>query len=426
MKINIFGVSTVEDDEQRVSRYLVWATGVTVAVALIWAGNFELDEITKAQGRVIPASREQVIQSLDSGILNELLVREGDSVAAGQILLKIDDARSGPMFREARAKKVALAAQASRLRAEALSLPLEFPPEVMAQPALVKQERQAYTARRQALDQQVASVKNSLTANAASVKAVQASIAATGRELEMTRPLVAQGVISEVEVLRLQRQLADLQRQIADLARQQADLEGQIVERRNRYLTEANNELVKVGSELSQAGETADAREDAFRRTVVRSPVKGIVKNVQLTTVGAVIQPAQNILEIVPTEDEMLVEAYVKPAEVAFLKIGMPATVKLTAYDYNRYGGLQGTLEHLSPDTLKDERNRRSGNPVELEEGLYRIIVRIRDTDRMRHGMNLQPIPGMTAFVEIRTGSKTVLEYLFRPLQSVTQALRER
>ncbi len=183
MKINVFGVSTVEDDEQRVSRYLVWATGVTVAVALIWAGNFELDEITKAQGRVIPASREQVIQSLDSGVLNELLVREGDSVVAGQILLKIDDARSGPMFREARAKKVALAAQASRLRAEALSLPLEFPPEVMAQPELVKQERQAYMARRQALDQQVASVKNSLTANASSVKAVQASIAATGREL---------------------------------------------------------------------------------------------------------------------------------------------------------------------------------------------------------------------------------------------------
>lgn len=426
MKINVFGISTIEDDEQRTSRYLIWATGITVAVALIWAGNFELDEITKAQGRVIPASREQVIQSLDSGILDQLLVREGDIVDAGQILLRIDDARSGPVFREARAKKLALAAQASRLRAEVMSQPLEFPPEVLDQPALVRQERQAYAARRQALDQQVASLKNSLNANEASVRAVHESIAATKRELEMTRPLVAQGVISEVEVLRLQRQLADLQRQIADLARQRADLEGQIVERRNRYLTDANNELVKVGSELSQAGETADAREDAYRRTVVRSPVKGIVKNVQLTTVGAVIQAGQNILELVPTEDEMLVEGYVKPAEVAFLKIGMPATVKLTAYDYNRYGGLKGKLEHLSPDTLKDDRNRKPGTPVELDEGLYRILVRIEDTDRTRQGVNLRPIPGMTAFVEIRTGSKTVLEYLFRPLQSVTQALRER
>ena len=150
------------------------------------------------------------------------------------------------------------------------------------------------------------------------------------------------------------------------------------------------------------------------------------MKNVQVTTVGGVIQAGQPILEIVPTEDEMLVEAYIKPSEVAFLKIGQKAVVKLSSYDFNKYGGLDGVLEHLSPDTMRDEKQRKPGNPVELEEGLYRILVRIKDSNRERHGRLIQPSPGMTATVEIRTGHKTVLEYLFRPLQNVSQALRER
>jgi adhesin transport system membrane fusion protein len=220
--------------------------------------------------------------------------------------------------------------------------------------------------------------------------------------------------MSEVEVLRLRRQLSDLM--------------GQRAERKNRYITDANNELVRVNSELSQTKENALAREDAFRRTTLRSPMKGIVKNVQVTTVGGVIQAGQPILEIVPTEEEMLVEAYVKPADVAFLKIGQEAVVKLTAYDFNKYGGLQGILEHISPDTLRDEkeRARRPGTPIELEEGLYRILVRIQDKDRVRKGLRLDLTPGMTAAVEIRTGQKTVLEYIFRPLQNLSNAMRER
>ena len=415
-----------EEEERRASRWLLWATALTLAVALGWAASFELDEITRAQGRVIPASREQVVQSLDSGILRELLVREGDAVSAGQVLLRIDDARAGPLYREAREKALALAAVAARLRAEARGTALEFPPEVRAVPAVLARERQAYAARRQALDEQVRAISASLAASEGSVRAVQDSMLATRRELEMTQPLVRQGVISEVELLRLQRQEAELKRQLADLGRQQADLQGQIVERRNRYLTDASNELTRVESELAQTRENALAREDSLRRTVIRAPMKGIVKNVQITTVGGVIQPGQSILEIVPVQDEMLVEAYVRPTEVAFLKPGQAATVKLTAYDFNKYGGLDGVLEQVSPDTLKDERNRRPGSLPELEEGFYRILVRIRDGDRVRAGLTLEPLPGMTALVEIRTGHKTVLEYLFRPLQNVSQALRER
>jgi adhesin transport system membrane fusion protein len=415
-----------EDEERRASRWLLAATALTVVVGLAWAASFELDEITRAQGRVIPASREQVVQSLDAGVLRELLVREGDAVQQGQVLLRIDDARAGPVYREAREKAVALAAQAARLRAEAGGQALVFAAEVRGHRDVVERERRAYETRLQALEEQVRAIRVSLAATEASARAVQESMAATRRELEMTQPLVRQGVISEVELLRLQRQQAELNRQLADLGRQQADLQGQIVERRNRYRTDASQELSRVESELAQTRESAAARADTLSRTVIRAPMKGIVKNVQITTVGAVIQPGQVILEIVPVQDEMLVEAYVRPSEVAFLKPGQAATVKLSAYEFNKYGGLAGVIEHLSPDTLKDERNRRPGSLPELEEGYYRILVRIRETDPVRAGMKLEPLPGMTAVVEVRTGNKTVLEYLFRPLQNVSQALRER
>ena len=395
-----FGVTTVEDDERRASQLLVWATAATLLAALVWAGFFQLDEITRGQGKVIPSSREQVIQSLDSGVLAEMLVREGSLVEKDAVLLRIDDARSGAVYREAREKYLALLAQATRLRAEAYGGELQFPSELQVEPALVQQETQAFNARKRALNE--------------SIGALDISIGAVRRELSLTEPLVRQGVMSEVELLRLKRQLSDLM--------------GQRAERQNRYITDANNELVRVNSELSQTKENASAREDAFKRTTLRSPMKGIVKNVQVTTVGGVIQAGQPILEIVPTDDEMLVEAYVKPADVAFLKVGQEAVVKLSAYDFNKYGGLDGILEHISPDTLRDEkeRARRPGTPIELEEGLYRIQVRIKDRNRVRNGLRLELTAGMTASVEIRTGQKTVLEYIFRPLQSLSSALRER
>lgn len=393
-----FGMPTVEDDERQASKTLIWATAVTLVLGLGWASFFELDEITRGQGKVIPSSREQVIQSLDSGVMSEMFVREGSVVEKDQILLRIDDARSGAVYREAQEKFLALLALAARLKAEAYGTALVFPDELKSEPALMRQEMQAFNARKLALSE--------------SLRAVDASLASVTRELTITEPMVRQGVMSEVELLRLKRQ--------------QSELMGQRAERQNRYLTDANNELVRVSSELSQTKESATAREDAFRRTTIRSPMKGVVKNVQITTVGGVVQAGQSILEIVPTEDEMLVEAYVKPSEVAFLKVGQAAVVKLTAYDFNKYGGLDGVLEHLSPDTLRDEKQRKPGNPVELEEGLYRIIIRVKPSSELRNGLRLAPSPGMTASVEIRTGHKTVLEYIFRPLQNVSQALRER
>lgn len=391
---------SIEDDERRTSRYLIRTMALVLAVALLWAASFQLDEITRGTGKVIPSSREQVIQSLDTGVLAEMLVHEGDAVVKGQVLLRIDDARTGPMFREAREKWLALSAQAARLQAEAYGMPLRFPVHVQSQTDIVKRETQAFRARRQALNEQMAAMQQSLTQLSA--------------ELDLVAPLVAQGVMSQVELLRLKRQ--------------QADLQSTMAERRNRYLTEASNELVRVESDLAQTRENTLAREDALRKTVVRTPMDGIVKNVQYTTLGAVIQSGQSILEIVPVQDEMVVEAYVKPSEVAFLKVNQPAVVKLSAFDFNKYGGLQGVLEHISPDTLTgDGKGRAPGStPVNLEEGHYRILVRITDTQLHRHGMDMRASPGMSALVEIKTGQKTVLEYLLRPVQALTQALRER
>jgi adhesin transport system membrane fusion protein len=394
------GIKTTDDEERGASRYLVWATFFALAAVLTWAALFELDEITRAQGKVIPSSREQVIQSLDAGVLSKLMVREGDVVEKDQVLLHMDAARSGAVYREAREKYLALSATAARLKAEAYGTALVFPAELDEERDLVQQERLAYAARKNALEE--------------ALRAADISLAAVKRELALTEPLSREGLMSEVEILRLRRQ--------------QADLMGQRAERKNRYLTDANNELARVSSELSQTKENASAREDALRRTTISSPVKGIVKNIQVTTLGGVIQAGQPILEIVPTEDEMLVEAYVKPADVAFLKVGQKAVVKLSSYDFNKYGGLDGVLELLSPDTMKDDRQRKpnGSTPADMEEGFYRILVRIKDNNRVRKGIRLEPTPGMVSTVEIRTGQKTVLEYLFRPLQNVTQALSER
>ena len=392
--------ASIEDEERRTSRNLVRIMALVVVAALLWAATFDVDEITRGTGKVIPSSREQVIQSLDSGVLAELLVHEGDAVVKDQVLLRIDDARAGPVFREAREKWIALSAQAARLKAESYGAPLQFPEHVKNEPSVVQRETRAYHARKRALDEQMAAMHQSLKQ--------------LSKELDLTSPLVAQGVMSEVELLRLKRQYADMQSHMA--------------ERRNRYLTDASNEWVRVESELSQTRENTLAREDAFKKTVIRAPMDGIVKNVQQTTLGAVIQSGQSILEIVPVKDDMLVEAYVKPSEVAFLKVNQPAVVKLTAYDFNKYGGLEAVLDHISPDTLRDEnKQRKPGSaPVDLEEGYYRILVRIVDQRLDRHGMRMNATPGMTATVEIKTGQKTVLEYLLRPLQSLTQALRER
>ncbi|MEZ5659002.1 MAG: HlyD family type I secretion periplasmic adaptor subunit [Burkholderiaceae bacterium] len=366
-----------------------------------WAAMSELEEVTRGQGRVIPSSREQVIQSLDPGILTELLVREGDAVEKGQMLLRIDDTRASALYRELQAKTVALAASAERLRAEAYGGEPKFAAEVQAVPEVLRRERQAFLARRNALENSLAGLKR--------------GVALLDREIAITAPMVERGLVSEVELLRLQRQRNDTALQISD--------------RLDKFRADAAADLIKFESELAQTRETLTARADTFKRTEIHSPMKGTVKAIRVNTIGGVVQAGQEIMTIVPSEDTLVIEAFVRPADVAFLHPGQKAVVKLSAYDYAIYGGLEGTVENISPNTVRDERRADSivAAVTDESEAFYRVLVRTRDNALITpDGRQLPIIAGMTATVEMLTGRKTVLQYLVKPLNRAQEALRER
>jgi membrane fusion protein, adhesin transport system len=331
------------------------------------------------------------VQSLEGGIVAELMVKEGQSVEKGQALVRIDATKAQSAYTEGRTKVSALKAAAARLRAEARGTPLEFAPDVLKDAEVVKNERSTYTAKKTALDESVATLKSSQ--------------ALLKKELAITEPMVEKGLVAEVEVLRMRRQVFDL--------------ELQTQERVNKYRSEAAVELAKVESELGQSSGVLTARADQVKRTVIGASVRGTVKNIKINTVGGVVQPGQDIMEIVPTDDKLLVEAKIRPHDVAFLRPGLPATVKISAYDYAIYGGLQGTIELISPDTMREERKTE-------DDTYYRVLVRTDSSTMMAAGKELPIMPGMTATVEIKTGQKTVLDYLLKPIFKVREAMRER
>ncbi|MNM17108.1 Type I secretion system membrane fusion protein PrsE [compost metagenome] len=377
------------------SRLVLYMVVAVLGAGLIWASLARVEEITQGEAKIISKSREQVIQSLEGGILAEMNVREGDVVNAGQVLLKIDPTRANASYREALSKVISLKATLSRLRAEAYDQPLVFDAQVLAAPDEVANETRAFNARRRALVESVA--------------ALERSYSLSMREINLAEPLAAKGLLSDVELLRMRRQANDIK--------------SQIVERRNRYRADANSEIVKLEMELSQTNENLVGRADVVERTTVNAPVRGTVKNIRISTIGGVIQPGEHILEIVPLEEQLLVEGKIRPKDVAFLRPGLPATVKITAYDYAIYGGLTGTVEHISPDTLKDDQKAAAGR---ADDTYYRVLVLTEKSALQAGGKELPIIPGMVASVEIRTGEKTVLEYLLKPILKTREAFRER
>ncbi|QDY43079.1 HlyD family type I secretion periplasmic adaptor subunit [Candidatus Pantoea soli] len=377
------------------SKLVMWIIIAVLGVGLTWANYARVEEITKGDGKVISRSREQVIQSLEGGILAEMNVREGTVVNRGDVLLKIDPTRAQSSYREALSKVIGLKGSIARLRAEAYAQPLEFDEQVRSDPAVVAQETKAYESRKRALDD--------------SITSLQRSYALSMREIRLAEPLAAKGLLSEVELLRMQRQANDIQ--------------AQIVERRNRYQSDANTELARLELELSQVSENLIGRADVVERTTITAPVRGTVKNVRVNTIGGVIQPGEHILEIVPLEEQLLVEGKIRPSDVAFLRPGLPAKVKITAYDFAIYGGLDGHVEYISPDTLKDDQKAASGRP---DDTYYRVLI-LTDKSTLHAGnKDLPIIPGMIATVEIRTGEKTILDYLLKPVLKAKEAFRER
>ena len=377
------------------SRIVTYMVLLVMLVGITWAHFARVEEITKGEAKIVSKSREQIIQSLEGGILAAMSAQEGDVVERGQVLLKIDPTRANASYREALSKVISLKATIARLRAEAYGEALVFDAQVREFEDEVASETRAFNARRRALEEGVASLEQ--------------SYALSMREINLAQPLAAKGLLSDVELLRMRRQANDIR--------------SQIVERRNRYRSDANSELVKLEMELSQTSENLVGRADVVERTTITAPVRGTVKNVRVNTVGGVIQPGEHILEIVPLEDQLLVEGKIRPSDVAFLRPGLPATVKITAYDYGIYGGLNGTVELISPDTLKDEEKGAAGRP---DSTYYRVTVLTDKSVLEAGGKELPIIPGMIASVEIRTGEKTVLEYLLKPVLKTREAFRER
>ncbi|CAN5450980.1 HlyD family type I secretion periplasmic adaptor subunit [soil metagenome] len=377
------------------SQIVLYLVASILMAGVVWAHYARVEEITQGDARIISVSREQVIQSLEGGILSSLEVREGDIVEKGQILLKIAPTKAQASYREALSKSIGLKASIARLRAEAYRQPLVFGNDVKQDTDVVRQETLAYDSRRRALDD--------------SIDSLQRSYALITKEIDLSEPLAAKGLLSEVELLRMRRQANELQ--------------SQIVERRNKFQADANSELSRMELELSQTTENLVGRADIVERTTVTAPLRGTIKDVRVNTIGGVIQPGEKILEIIPLEDKLLVEGKVKPSDVAFLRPGLPATVKISAYDYGIYGGLKGHVKLISPDTLTDEGKANTGRP---DSAYYRVQV-LTDSNALDvAGKHLPIIPGMTATMEIRTGEKTVLEYLLKPIFKAREAFRER
>lgn len=376
-------------------RWVLYSIVVFFVAFLVWARWAELDQVSRAPGSVIPSDRLQVVQSADGGVVKEILVKAGERVEQGQLLVRLDRVKIAAAVDESRSRQAALLAQLARLNAELFDRPLEFPPELAEYPELTDNQSRLYEKRRSALQGELRTLGSLLRL--------------ASQELRMTEPLLKTGDVSRAEVLRLQRQVADL--------------EGQISAKRNRYLQELQTELAKAQEELNSVGQTRRQREDQLGYTDLVAPTDGIVKNIRFTTVGAVLRPGDEMLQIVPTDAPLIVEAKVKPKDIGFIRVGQPAGVKFDAYDYLTYGRASGKVTFISPDTLTDQ------GPTGEEQVFYRVQVEV-DISPMRPrstGEVIELQPGMVAMVEIKTGENTVLRYLLKPLvRTLDNALSER
>lgn len=381
---------SLKRNETRTSA-IIWLCTAALVIFFVWAHFAILDEVTVGTGKVTPSSRAQVIESLDGGIVNRLNVHEGDIVEKGEELARLDPTRFQSNFGEAAAKVRTLRASAERLRAELTGAPLAFSAETLKEPELVARETQLYQSRRRNLTETVSNLTQSM-------KLVQ-------DELRMTEPLVAKGAAGQVEVIRLRRQISDLR--------------GKIDEARNDYAVRAREEQVKNNAELDAQLQVLTGKEDQLTRATLYSPVRGIVKDIQVTTVGGVLQPGGKLMEIVPLEDQLLIETRINPRDIAYIRPGLPAVVKVTAYDSSIYGNLDGVVETVSPDTIQDE--------VKRDQYYYRVYVRTQKAELVnKAGRKFPIVPGMVANVDIKTGQKSVMDYLIKPLNKVKESLRER
>jgi membrane fusion protein, adhesin transport system len=380
-----------DDVELTRSTRIIWALCALVGIAFVWAFFATLDEVATGTGKVVPSMQEQVIQSLEGGILARINVRQDDVVKPGQILAQLDPTLTASNVEENAAKYRASLARMARLQAEVNQTPLRFPKELDGYPDLIAKETSLYNERRRGLTEALGWIGQ--------------AIGLLRKELATNQSLVAVGASSTVEVVRLQQKLADLELQQTNT--------------KSQYYVQARDDLTKASADVAMLSAAERGKADSLARLTQRSPVRGIVKKIEVSTIGGVIPPGGKLMEIIPLDDQLLIETRIEPRDIAFIRPGQPAKVKITAYDSAIYGELDGKVSSISPDTIQDE--------ARPEVHYYRVYVRTT-TNYLRNkvGRRFSITPGMIANVDVHTGQRTVLQYLLKPFNKAKEAMRER
>lgn len=374
------------------SRLSIWIALIGIVILVVWASFAKIDQVTRAKATVIASARTQEIQASEGGVLTELAVSEGEDVKAGQLLVVLEEERAKAAVDNSASKTAALKAKLARLNAEIFEKPLVFPKEVENYPEYVQNQRALYNRRRQAINEDVSSLEKMLVL--------------ARQELRMNEPLLEYGDVSQADVIKLSRQVADI--------------EAQINNKRNKYFEEAQAEMTKAQEELDTELEQLRDHAQVLEEKRLMAPTDGKIKNINVTTIGGVVKPGEVIMQILPTSSDLIIDAKVSPADIAYVKEGQDATVKLDAYDYSIFGAMNGTVNYISPDTLMEQTPKG-------EEPYYRVLIVIKGAEFKGRGNEIVIKPGMTASVDIKAMERTVLSYLTKPLtKTLSEGLGER
>lgn len=374
------------------ARLSIWVALIGIIILIVWASFAKIDQVTRATATVIASARTQEIQASEGGVLTDLAVVEGEEVKAGQLLVVLEEERAKAAVDNSASKTAALKAKLARLNAEIFETPLVFPKDVQSYPEYVQNQRALYNRRRQAINEDVSSLEKMLVL--------------ARQELSMNEPLLEYGDVSQADVIKLSRQVADI--------------EAQINNKRNKYFEEAQAEMTKAQEELDTELEQLRDRAQVLEEKRLMAPTEGKIKNINVTTIGGVVKPGEVIMQILPTSSDLVVDAKVSPADIAYVKEGQEATVKLDAYDYSIFGAMKGTVNYISPDTLMEQTPKG-------EEPYYRVLVVINGAEFKGRGDEIVIKPGMTASVDIKAMERTVLSYLTKPItKTLSEGLGER
>ena len=399
---------------------------------IVWANNAILDEVTRGSGQVIPSQRIQDIQNLEGGILEKILVEENQIVQQGDILIRINNTLAASQYRDAKNQAIEHEAAIIRLTAAAENSTMKFPKKFQAYPQLIKDQTNIHNSRTQELDSELRAMKAQLGQRQQEIaemkgrqKQINQNLVIVKKQLNIAKPLFLKQLYPEVDYLKLEREIVTLQGDLESLqlgmprvAQAAEESRQRIKQRQAEARSQSLDELSQRRIEFKSLQETIAAGKDRVTRTDVRSPVRGTIKQIKINTIGGVIKPGESILEVVPLDDTLLIEARIRPADIAFLHPGQQAMVKITAYDFSIYGGIEGVVEQISADTIQGDNEK---------ESFYKVKLRTKTNSLNYRGAELPIIPGMTASVDILTGQKSALDYLLKPILKAKQnALRER